>query len=105
VKERRTAKRSGVEILLNKYVDGFPHTCRALDISTGGVLLRRIHEPSLRREAYSLEIGVPGAAAPIWVWTRPVWTRGARQALRFVGMTPQDRKVLEQYVQALRLAA
>jgi len=105
VKERRNAKRSGVEILLNKYVDGFPYTCRALDISTQGVLLRRIHEPSLRREAYSLEIGVPGAPAPIWVWSRPVWTRGARQALRFVGLTQQDRTVLEHYVQALRRAA
>jgi hypothetical protein len=105
VKERRTAKRAGVEILLNKYIDGFPYACRALDLSMGGILVRRIHEPSLRREAYPLEIGVPGAETPIWIWTRPVWTRGARQALRFMGMTAQDRNALQQYVHALRPAA
>ena len=100
MKERRSARRAGTNILLNKYIDGFPYACRAIDISTSGILVRRISEPELARETYPLEIGIPGADAPIWVWSRPVWNRGPRQALRFVAMAAKDREVLRRFVRA-----
>ncbi len=103
-RDRRSSRRAGVEILLNKYIDGYPHTCRAIDLSMGGVLVNRIHEPQLDREFYSLQLGLPGED-PIWVWSRPVWTKGSRQALRFVSMEAGDRARLARYLGTVKRAA
>ena len=92
-------------MLLNKYIDGFPHACRVLDISMGGMLVRRINEPETRTESCSLQLGLPGARDPMWIWSRPIWTRGNRQALRFVAMDPEDRARLATYLGAVRKAA
>lgn len=105
MKERRTTRRLDVDVLINKYVDGFPHACRALDISLGGILLRRIHEPKVKRDSYAIEIGLPEAKPPMWLWARQVWSRGRRQALRFVGMSTSDRDALEMLIASLPRAA
>ena len=46
-KDSRGERRMPVDILLNKYIDGEPHTCRAVNISRGGVLLYKIFEPDV----------------------------------------------------------
>ena len=105
MKERRSSKRARVDLLLNKYVDGFPHTCRVLDISMGGMLVRRIHEPELERDSYPLELALPGQQETMWIWSRPIWTRGKRQALRFVSMDAADRARLARFLGRLARAA
>jgi hypothetical protein len=94
-----------VDLLLNKFIDGFPHACRVLDISMGGMLVRRIHEPDTKRDNYPLELGLPGMEGTMWIWSRPLWTKGQRQALRFVAMDPADRARLARYLGNVRRAA
>ena len=105
MKERRSSKRARVDLLVNKHIDGFPHACRVLDISMGGALVRRISEPDAPCEGYALEVGLPGDDKTMWIWSRPIWTRGARQALRFVAMDPNDRARLARYLGNVKRAA
>jgi hypothetical protein len=93
--DRRRSPRTRVDLFINKYIDGYPHLCRAIEVSDGGVLVERVNEPEIEREFYPVEIGVmevEGERAPerIWLWARQVWRDGARQALRFVGAEEHD---------------
>ena len=92
-------------ILLNKYIDGFPHLVKLVDVSAGGMLVRRFHEPDVRRSFYSVELGVPGRAERMWLWTRHVWRSGDLEALRFTGIDPIDRARLKKIVDEARRAA
>lgn len=103
--ERRTSKRTTVDLYLNKYIEGYPYTCRAVDISHGGILLECLNEPVHDRKFYPIELGVPGVADRIWVWTRSVWTHGRTQALRFVAMDALDELLLEQFIESQGAAA
>jgi hypothetical protein len=103
--DRRSSTRRRVDILLNKHLDGFPYACRVLDISSGGMLLRRIHEPDVEHESCTLELGLPGSEQSLWIWARPVWTKGRRQAMRFLGVDPRDKAVLDEFLEAQDRAA
>ncbi len=97
--ERRVAARKPVHIYLNKYVDGVPHLCEALELSMTGVLVRRIHEPDGERACYALEIArdqPTRADERVWLCATPIWRSGRFEALGFVGQSHLDR---------LRLAA
>ena len=96
--ERRVSKRTRVDLLINKYIDGYPYACRVMDISKGGVLLEKMSEPQHDRTYYPVEIAAPGGVDRIWAWTRQVRVSGNRQALRFVAMDPFDQVLLDQYV-------
>lgn len=96
--ERRTAARTRVDLLFNKYIDGYPHVCRTIDVSQSGLLLERVSEPSVDRPFYPVEIGVLEGGQiteRIWLWAKQVWSDGARQALEFVSVEDRDRKKLD----------
>jgi len=105
VTERRSSARRPVDMIVNQYIDGYPYACRAQDISSGGILLRRPHEPLHTMKSYAVEIGVPGQEDRIWVWARVAWARGDRQALRFLGMGPADREMLDRLIDDVARAA
>jgi len=97
--ERRSSQRKPIDLYLNKYIHGYPYACRAVDISHGGILVECINEPKHDRKFYPIELGIPGVADRVWVWTRSVWTRGRTQALRFVAMDALDEILLEQFIE------
>ena len=105
MKERRSSKRARVDLLFNKFIDGYPYTCRVLDLGMGGMLVRRINERDPNSKRYPLELALPGFDDPLWIWSRPVWSEGDRQALRFVAMDADDRAHLATYLGTLRRAA
>ncbi len=73
----------------NKYIDGIPHVVELLDVSASGLRVRRILEPESATLTYPLELSVGGVT--LWAWTRRVWRRGNREALRIVGADAVDR--------------
>lgn len=94
--ERRRAARRAVQLYFNKYIDGVPYTCEALELSTSGVLLRKIAEPDVVRDAYAVEIG-PEYAAPeerLWLYATLVWSLGPYEALGFVGPSRENHRRL-----------
>ena len=54
--ERRAAPRRPVDVYFNKYIDGQPFVCEAIELSTTGMLVRKIHEPDAPRACYAVEI-------------------------------------------------
>ncbi len=59
--DNRRERRMPLNILLNKYIDGEPHTCRAVNLSRGGILLYKVFEPDLPCSEVELEFQLPGS--------------------------------------------
>lgn len=101
--ERRQSPRTRVDLLFNKYIDGYPHLCRTIDVSSGGLLLERVSEPAVEREFYPVEIGLLDPKADLverlWVWAKQVWSDGERQALEFILLEDRDRAKLSRLLE------
>lgn len=93
--ERRFGPRTHCDYPLVAIVDGHRHACRAVDLSTTGLVFER-PRGLLERElshitAFELDLG---SGRPIRLRGRPVWTREKLQAIRFVSMNDADRLTL-----------
>ncbi len=95
--ERRAAPRRSAQVYFNKYIDGHPYLCEALELSETGMLIRRVAEPDTKSACYALELAagplMPGEER-IWLCASPVWQRGSVEALRFVAQSDRDRALL-----------
>lgn len=99
--DRRRASRHLVQLFFNKYIDGVPYLCEALELSTSGMLLRRISEPDVIRDAYAFEIG-PEYTTPaerLWLYASSIWTWGPFEAVGFVGPSRENKHRLEELIQ------
>src|SRR5262249_42301095 len=80
IMERRTGSRARVDFFVSALVDGFLHRCRALDLSTSGMLLERTTSLAKRNTpsvaAFRLEL--PDRRF-MFVRGRTVWSRGRYQ--------------------------
>ena len=85
-------------LFANKYIDGLPHIVEVLDVSATGLKLRRILEPESTKITFPLELSVNGIT--LWAWTRRVWRRGNREALRIVSVDSLDRARFGKFLRA-----
>lgn len=99
-KDNRGDRRVPIDILLNKYIDGEPHTCRAVNISRGGMLLYKVFEPDLEQSEVSLEFQLPGSPRILRVdgvtLTEHRWARA--HGVRFTRMSDDDRALIDQFL-------
>jgi hypothetical protein len=99
-REDRREKRISIDILLNKYIDGEPHVCRAVNISRGGMLLYKVFEPTAVQGEVSLEFQLPGSPRIVRVdgmtLAEHPWARA--HGVRFTRMSDDDRALVERYV-------
>lgn len=99
--ERRRAPRASTRVYFNKYIDGHPYLCEAVELSTTGMLVRRVNEPDAPRAAYAVELAAgplePGAER-LWLCASPVWQNGELEALAFVGHSERDLGMLERLI-------
>jgi hypothetical protein len=85
-------------LFVNKHIEGVPHLARVLDLSAGGMMVRKILEPALARSFFSIELGIPWKGERFWIWARCVRDWGDLQALRFVGLHEDERARLAEIV-------
>jgi hypothetical protein len=85
-------------VFANKYIEGIPHLVEIVDVSASGLQVRRILEPESASLAYPLELSLGGVS--LWAWTRRVWRRGNREALRLVSTDAVDRARLRKFLRA-----
>jgi hypothetical protein len=100
--DRRLCIRKPVDIFFNKYLRGYPHLCRSLDLSWGGMRAQALTEPDRTQEAFCVELRLPGDQQSVWVWAHRVWTRERQQAMAFVSMAPPDRERVRRYVNSVQ---
>jgi hypothetical protein len=98
--DNRRERRMPLNILLNKYIDGEPHTCRAVNLSRGGMLLYKVFEPDMPQGEVSLEFQLPGSprvlrADGITLAEHP-WARA--HGVRFTRMADEDRALLDRFL-------
>ena len=96
--ERRVAPRRSAQVYFNKYIDGHPYLCEAVELSSTGMLVRRIHEPDAPRAAYAVELAAGPLEAGeerVWICASPVWSEGDLEALRFVECSERNRRLIE----------
>ena len=86
----------------NKYIEGIPHLVELVDVSASGLQVRRILEPESASMTYPLELSIGGVT--LWAWTRRVWRRGNREALRMVSTDTVDRARLRKFLRAAMAA-
>jgi hypothetical protein len=119
--DRRAAPRSRSAVYFNKYIDGQPYLCEALELSTSGMLVRRVHEPDAPRACYAVELALvdvrgsgaasgPSPQTPVegdrlWLCASSVWSDGELEALRFVAQSDDDRRRMERLIAATSAAA
>lgn len=101
--DRRTDGRARLRgIFANKYIDGIPHLVELVDVSASGLQVRRILEPETASMTYPLELSVGGVT--LWAWTRQVWRRGNREALRMVSTDTVESARLRKFLRAAMAA-
>jgi hypothetical protein len=98
--ESRRDRRVPIDILLNKYVDGDPHLCRAVNLSPGGMLLYKVFEPDMPQSEVSLEFQLPGSQRILRVdgitLAEHRWARA--HGVRFTRMSDEDAQLIERYL-------
>ncbi len=105
-RERRTETRARFEgLFVNKHIDGLPHLAKVLDLSAGGMMVRKVLEPELTTSFFAIELGIPWTDERFWIWTRCVRDGSELQALRFVGVEQKDRARLAEIVAEVRQTA
>ena len=106
--ERRAAPRRSAHVYFNKYIDGHPYLCEAVELSATGMLARRVNEPDAPRACYAVELAA-GPLAPgeqrIWLCATPVWSAEGLEALQFVAQSPRDRELLDELMDRVAAAA
>jgi hypothetical protein len=98
--ERRIDGRATLEgAFANKFIDGIPHTVQILDASSSGLRVRRILEPETSCDTFPVELMLGGVR--LFAWTKRVWRRGDREALRIMAAEPLDRARLRKFLRNL----
>ncbi len=82
---------------------GLVSHCRGIEISSSGIIVDRgrevLHMPLLLR----LEMMLPERVRPLRALARPIWVRGAQQALKFIRISDVDRLTLAEHLDLLNL--
>lgn len=98
--EKRSERRLPVDIVLNKYINGEPHLCRALNISRGGMLLRKVFEPNLPHHLVLLEFQLPGCDDVLRVEGVALMESPAARSVgvRFTRMSEESRQHIDRFL-------
>jgi hypothetical protein len=99
--EKRSERRMSVDIVLNKYINGEPHMCRAINLSRGGMLLRKIFEPDVTHHSVMLEFQLPGF--PEIIRAEGVALMASPQSravgVRFTRMAPEALEQIDRFLE------
>ena len=98
--DHRLDLRVPIDMLLNKYIAGMPHVCRASNISRGGMLVHKLLEPESRTDLVGLQFQLPGQDRIITAAGRIVyqhqWVRAT--GVRFTNLSEEHRELVERYI-------
>jgi hypothetical protein len=100
--ERRNAARIMVDLPAFSLLDGFRHSCRAVDLSSTGMVVQRTRALADRepREIGAYELFL-GETRPIRVRARTVRADGLLLAVRFVVVHDVDRLTIAEHADAV----
>jgi hypothetical protein len=98
--DRRSCRRVPLDVLANRFLDGYPYLCRATDISRQGIRVRRFAEPCSRSRFVGLQFQLPGSDEVITAAGEIVSSNDAERAvgIRFTQLPPNAAAAIERFL-------
>lgn len=88
MEEQRELERVPCDIILNKVEGGHTNICRGLDLSLGGIRIRRVAECHRGEgKLVQLQFALPGDDEPIWVAGEKVYDAEGHVGVRFTNIS------------------
>ncbi|MFU8803068.1 MAG: PilZ domain-containing protein [Bradymonadaceae bacterium] len=88
MEDKRRQDRIDCDIIMNKVEAGHTNICRAMDLSLGGMRLKRMTEPYRAKDiSLKLQFELPGEDEPIWVGATKVYEDEESVGVRFTNIS------------------
>jgi PilZ domain len=105
--ERRFSSRVRVEMFLNQYIRDLPFRALATNVSSTGLLIRKLIERTLPlSRVVSVEFEIPGTGEVVWARAEPRFDAldddFQTSGLVFTGMAGKHERLLRDFVQHKR---
>jgi hypothetical protein len=101
-RERRGNDRRPVDLLINRFLNGYPYMCRATDISRTGMRIVPMLEPTEAPKFMGLQFQLPGAEDVITASGEAVFAIGEKGAvgIRFTKLPRESAALIERFLNA-----
>jgi hypothetical protein len=98
--ERREDQRCEVDLLVNRFLNGYPYLCRATDISRTGMRIVPLLEPSNAPRYMGLQFQLPGTDEILTASGEAVFEAGEKGAvgIRFTRVPSGSAALLERFM-------
>jgi hypothetical protein len=103
-RDRRGEARRDVDLLINRFLNGYPYLCRATNISRTGMRVVPLSEPSVATRFMGLQFQLPGSQEVITASGEAVFASGSRApvGIRFTRMPPASGEQIGRFVAGCR---
>src|SRR5580765_595195 len=100
--DRRNNDRKPVDLLINRFLNGYPYMCRATDISRSGMRIVPMLEPTEAPRFMGLQFQLPGIDDVITASGEAVFVAGERSAvgIRFTKLPSESAALLDRFLAA-----
>jgi hypothetical protein len=98
--ERRENQRRPVDLLVNRFLNGYPYLCRATDISRTGMRIVPLLEPSNAPRYMGLQFQLPGTEDVLTASGEAVFETGGKGVvgIRFTRLPSGSAALLERFM-------
>src|SRR5688500_12106896 len=98
--DRRNDDRRPVDLLINRFLNGYPYMCRATDISRSGMRIVPMLEPTEAPKFMGLQFQLPGTEDVITASGEAVFVAGERGAvgIRFTKLPSQSAALIDRFL-------
>jgi hypothetical protein len=100
VRDRRNNDRRPVDLLINRFLNGYPYMCRATDISRSGMRIVPMLEPTEAPRFMGLQFQLPGSNDVITASGEAVFVAGERGAvgIRFTKLPSESAALIDRFL-------
>jgi hypothetical protein len=98
-RERRESHRRPVDLLVNRFLNGYPYLCRATDISRSGMRIVPLIEPAQPPRYMGLQFQLPGTDEILTASGEAVCVAGKRRAfgIRFTRVPSGTAAIIDRF--------
>jgi hypothetical protein len=99
-RDRRSNDRKPVDVLINRFLNGYPYMCRATDISRSGMRIVPMLEPTEAPRFMGLQFQLPGIDDVITASGEAVFIAGERGAvgIRFTKLPSASAALIDRFL-------
>ncbi len=100
IHDRRGDDRRPVDLLINRFLNGYPYMCRATDISRSGMRIVPMLEPTEAPKFMGLQFQLPGIDDVITASGEAVFVADQKGAvgIRFTKLPSESRALIDRFL-------